>query len=116
MTGQLLALNENFQMQMKQNEEQKQVIAGLQKQIELLRKENAALKEQKKLSNKQRFDGKSQKLSFKHRGSASREADKEDFTAVPLPAFLRRRRKRTFRPPPRGNRNGHTAKACPTSV
>ena len=45
----LLNLNENFQMQMKQNEEQKQVIAGLQKQIELLRKENAALKEQKKL-------------------------------------------------------------------
>ena len=41
--------NESFQIQMKQNEERKQVIAGLQKQIELLRKENAALKEQKKL-------------------------------------------------------------------
>lgn len=31
---------------MKQNDEQKQVIAGFQKQIKLQRKENAALKEQ----------------------------------------------------------------------
>ena len=36
MTEQPLNLNENFQIQMKQYEEQKQVIAGLQKQIELL--------------------------------------------------------------------------------
>ncbi len=63
MITQLLNLNENFQMQMKLNEELKRVIAGLQKHVELLRKENAALKEQKKLSDKNRFGSKTRKLS-----------------------------------------------------
>lgn len=48
MTEQLMNLNESSQMQMKQNEELKQMIADLQKQNELLQKENVALKEQKK--------------------------------------------------------------------
>ena len=40
-----LTLNEDSQMQIRQNEELKKVITDLQNQNELLRKENAALKE-----------------------------------------------------------------------
>ena len=85
MTEQLLALNENSQSQTKMIDELKRMLSDRDALIEKLRKENAALKEQKKLSDKNRFDGKTQKLSSKNRGSDSREADKEDFDGSSTP-------------------------------
>ena len=64
------------------------MIAGLQKQIELLRKENAALKEQKKLSAKNHFGSKSQKLSSKNHDLNSCEVDKDDFDGSFTPDHL----------------------------
>ena len=85
MTEQLLALNENSQRLLRQNDELKRMLSDREALIEKLRKENAALKEQKKLSEKNRFDGKTQKLSSKNRGSDSREADKDDFDGSSTP-------------------------------
>ena len=119
MTEQLLALNENSQRLLRQNDELKRMLSDRDALIEKLRKEIAALKEQKKLSDKNRFDGKTQKLSSKNRGSDSREADKltrKILTAVPLPTFLRRRGERTFRHLPVVNRNVLTVRVCPTNV
>ena len=92
MTEQLLALTESSQAQAKANEKLSKVIDELKKMlserdvlIEKLRKENASLKEQKKLSDKNRFAGKTQKLSSKSRVSGSRESDKEDFDGTSTP-------------------------------
>lgn len=85
---QLLALNESSQAQTKMIDELKRMLSDRDALIEKLRKENAALKEQKKLSDKNRFDGKTQKLSSKNRGSDSREADKEDFDGSSTPNLL----------------------------
>lgn len=52
MTEQLLALNENSQRLLRQNDELKQMLSDRDTLIEKLRKEIAALKEQKKLSAK----------------------------------------------------------------
>lgn len=92
MTEQLLALTESSQAQAKANEKLSKVIDELKKMllerdalIEKLRKENASLKEQKKLSDKNRFAGKTQKLSSKSRVSGSRESDKEDYDGTSTP-------------------------------
>ena len=104
MTEQLLALNENSQRLLRQNDELKRMLSDREALIEKLRKENAALKEQKKLSDKNRLAPIPAKLTRKI------------LTAVPLPTFLRRRGERTFRHLPVVNRNGHTARECPTNV
>ena len=92
MTEQLLALTESSQAQAKANEKLSKVIDELKDMlserdalIEKLRKENASLKEQKKVSDKNRFAGKTQKLSSKSRGSGSRESDKEDYDGTSTP-------------------------------
>lgn len=92
MTEQLLGLNENSQMQMKQDEEQKQVIANLQKQLEqlqkqleLVQKENAALKEQNKLARKNLYGSKSQKISSRKRKEVSKEEEKDGFDGSSTP-------------------------------
>lgn len=92
MTEQLLGLNENSQMQMKQDEEQKQVIANLQKQLEQLQKqleqvqkENAALKEQNKLARKNLYGSKSQKISSRKRKEVSKEEEKDGFDGSSTP-------------------------------
>lgn len=60
MTDQLLALNANSQAQTKMIDELKRMLSDRDALIEKLRKENAALKEQKKLSAKNRFGSKTQ--------------------------------------------------------
>ena len=79
MTEQLLALHESSQAQTKMIDDLKRMLSDRDALIEKLRKENAALKEQKKLSAKNRFGSKTQKLSSKHHDFDSRESDKDDF-------------------------------------
>ena len=55
--------------------------------IEKLRKENVALKEARKLSAKDYFGRKNQKLSSRDRDSDSRESDKEDFDNRSTPSL-----------------------------
>lgn len=89
MTEQLMNLNESSQMQMKQNEELKQMIADLQKQNELLKMENAALKEQKKQDRKNLYGSKSQKISRKKKEEApSHEEKKDDFDGTSGPSSV----------------------------
>ncbi len=92
MTEQLLSLNESTLAQTKVVDDLKKTIDDLKKTIadrdvliEKLQKENAALKERKKLSDKNRFTGKTQKLSSKKCVFDSREADKEDFDGSSTP-------------------------------
>lgn len=59
-------------------DELKRMLSDCYALIEKLRKEITTLKDQKKLFNKDRFDGKPQKLSSKNRDSDSCEADKEE--------------------------------------
>lgn len=65
----------------------KRILSDCDTLIEKFRKENAALKEKKNLSDKNRFDSKTQKLSSKNRGSDSREANKEDFDGSSTPGL-----------------------------
>ena len=118
MTEQLLSLNESSQAQTRMIDELKRMLSDRDALIEKLRKENAALKEQKKLSAKNRFGSKTQKVSSTDHDLDSREADKEDFdgSSTPnLPSEETGTDLRIFRHLPVGNRNGHTARACPTS-
>ena len=62
MTDQLLALNENSRSQTKVIEELRWTLSERDVLIEKLRKENVALKEARKLSAKDRFGRKTQKL------------------------------------------------------
>lgn len=79
MTEQLLTLNESSQSQTKMIDELKRMLSDRDALIEKFQKEIAALKEQKKLSAKNRFGSKTQKLSPKYHEFDSREADKDDF-------------------------------------
>ena len=80
MTEQLMNLNESSQAQVKVIDGLKQMIADLQKQNELLQKENAALKELKKQDRKNLYGSKSQKISRKKKEEApSHEENKDDF-------------------------------------
>lgn len=65
MTEQLMNLNESSQMQMKQNDELKQMVASRDILIEKLQEESAALKEQKKQDRKNLYGSKIQKISRK---------------------------------------------------
>jgi len=74
---------------MKQYEELKQMIADLQKQNELLKKGNAALKEQKKQDRKNLYGSKSQKISRKKKKEApSHEENKDDFDGTSGPSSV----------------------------
>lgn len=89
MTEQLMNLNESSQMQMKQNEELKQMIASRDILIEKLQKENAALKEQKKQDRKNLYGSKSQKISRKKKEEApSHEENKDDFDGTSGPSSV----------------------------
>ena len=67
----------------------KQMIADLQKQNELLKKENAALKEQKKQDRKNLYGSKSQKISRKKKEEApSHEENKDDFDGTSGPSSV----------------------------
>ena len=85
MTEQLLALNESSQAQTQMIDGMKRMLSEREALIEKIRKENAALKEQKKLSAKNRFGSKTQKLSSKHHDFDSRESDKDDFDGSSIP-------------------------------
>lgn len=85
MTEQLLNLNESSRMLMKQNEEMKQMLSDRNALIAKLQKENAALKEQKKLDRKNLYGSKSQKASARKRDTSSREEDKDDFDGSSTP-------------------------------
>lgn len=85
MTEQLLNLNESSRMLMKQNEEMKQMLSDRDALIAKLQKENAALKEQKKLDRKNLYGSKSQKTSARKRDTSSREEDKDDFDGSSTP-------------------------------
>ena len=89
MTEQLMNLNESSQMQMKQNEELKQMIASRDILIEKLQKENAALREQKKQDRKNLYGSKSQKISRKKKEEApSHEENKDDFDGTSGPSSV----------------------------
>ena len=89
MTELLMNLNESSQMQMKQNEELKQMIASRDILIEKLQKENAALKEQKKQDRKNLYGSKSQKISRKKKEEApSHEENKDDFDGTSGPSSV----------------------------
>ena len=62
MTKQLLSLNESSQAQTRMIDELKRMLSDRDALIEKLRTENATLKEQKKLSAKNRFGSKTQKV------------------------------------------------------
>ena len=87
MTEQLLTLNESSQAQTRMIDELKRMLSDRDALIEKLREENAALKEQKRLSAKNRFGSKTQKVSSTDRGSDSREADREDFDGSSTPGL-----------------------------
>ena len=90
MTEQLMNLNESSQTQVKVIDGLKQMIADLQKQNELLKKENAALKEQKKQDRKNLYGSKSQKISRKKKEEApSHEENKDDFDGTSEPSSVR---------------------------
>ena len=87
MTEQLLTLNESSQAQTRMIDELKRMQSDRDALIEKLRKEIAALKEQKKLSAKNRFGSKTQKVSSTDRGSDFRETDREDFDGSSTPGL-----------------------------
>ena len=89
MTEQLMNLNESSQRLLKQNEEQQKIIFDLNKLVEKLQKENAALKEQKKQDRKNLYGSKSQKISRKKEEEApSHEENKEDFDGTSGPSSV----------------------------
>ena len=85
MTEQLLNLNESSQAQIKVIDELKQMLSDRDALIAKLQKENAALKEQKKLDKKNLYGSKSQKTSARKRDTSSREEDKDDFDGSSTP-------------------------------
>lgn len=87
MTEQLLSLNGSSQAQTRMIDELKRMLSDRDALIEKLRNEIAALKEQEKLSAKNRFGSKTQKVSSTDRGSDSREADREDFDGSSTPGL-----------------------------
>ena len=89
MTEQLMNLNESSQAQVKVIDGLKQMIADLQKQNELLQKENAALKEQKKQDRKYLYRSNNQKISRKKKEEApSHEENKDDFDGTSRPSSV----------------------------
>lgn len=116
MTEQLLNLNESSQAQTKMIDELRRMLSDRDALIEKLRKENAALKEQKKLSDKNRFDGKTQKVSSKNRGSDSREADKEDFDGSSTPNLPSEEAGTDLPSSTDGKQDRPYRQACPTSA
>ena len=78
-TEQLLAPNESSQAQNKVIEELKLMLSDRDALIKKLQKENATLKEQKKLDRKNLYGFKSQKASAQKRDASSREKGKDDF-------------------------------------
>lgn len=88
MSEQLLSLSESSQAQSKLIDELKQMIASRDILIEKLQKENAALKEQKKLSRKGLYGSKSQKLSGKKEEASSHEENKGDFDGTSGPSCV----------------------------
>ena len=89
MTEQLMNLNESSQRLLKQNEEQQKIIFDLNKLVEKLQKENAALKEQKKQDRKNLYGSKSQKISRKkEEETPSHEENKEDFDGTSGPSSV----------------------------
>ena len=89
MTEQLMNLNESSQRLLKQNEEQQKIIFDLNKLVEKLQKENAALKEQKKQDRKNLYGSKSQKISRKKKEVApSHEENKDDFDGTSGPSSV----------------------------
>lgn len=86
MTEQLLALNENSLRLLRQNDKLKQMLFDRDVLIKNSRRE-CRLEGTKKLLDKNRFDGKTQKLSPRSRGSDSREVDKEDFDGSSTPGL-----------------------------
>ena len=88
MSEQLLSLSESSQSQSKLIDELKQMIASRDILIEKLQKENAALKEQKKLSRKGLYGSKSQKLSGKKEEVPSHEENKGDFDGTSGPSCV----------------------------
>ena len=89
MTEQLMNLNESSQRLLKQNEEQQKIIFDLNKLVEKLQKENAALKEQKKQDRKNLYGSKSQKISRKKKEETpSHEENKDDFDGTSGPSSV----------------------------
>ena len=89
MTEQLMNLNESSQRLLKQNEEQQKIIFDLNKLVEKLQKENAALKEQKKQDRKNLYGSKSQQISRKKKEEApSHEENKDDFDGTSGPSSV----------------------------
>lgn len=74
MTEQILILNENSQRLLRQNEEQKQMLPDLDTLIEKLQKDNAVMKDQKKLDRKKQYVSKRQKASPPHTIHSSQPA------------------------------------------
>lgn len=87
MTEQLLSLNEGSQAQTRIIDELKRMLSDRDALIEKLQKEIATLKEQKKLSAKNRISSKTQKVSSMDHDFDSREADREDFDGSSTPDF-----------------------------
>ena len=87
MTEQLLSLNESSQAQTRMIDELKRMLSDRDVLIEKLWKEDTALKKQDKLSAKNRFGSKTQKVSSTDRGFDSREADREDFDGSSTPGL-----------------------------
>lgn len=88
MSEQLLSLNENSRRLLRQNEEQQKIISNLNELVEKLQKENASLREQKKLSRKGLYGPKSQKLSGKKEEVPSHEENKGDFDGTSGPSCV----------------------------
>ena len=89
MTEQLMNLNESSQRLLKQNEEQQKIIFDLNKLVEKLQKENAALREQKKQDRKNLYGSKSQKISRKKKEEVpSHEENKDDFDGTSGPSSV----------------------------
>ena len=89
MTEQLMNLNESSQAQVKVIDGLKQMIASQDILIEILQKENAALKEQKKQNRKNPYGSKSQKISRKKKEEApSHEENKDDFDGTSGPSSV----------------------------
>ena len=88
MSEHLLSLNENSQRLLRQNEEQQKIISDLNELVEKLQKENASLKEQKKLSRESLYGSKSQKLSGKKDDVSSHEENKGDFDGTSGPSCV----------------------------
>ena len=81
-------MNENSQRLLRQNEEPQKIISDLNELVEKLQKENASLKEQKKLSHKSLYSSKSQKLSGKNDEVSSQEENKGDFDGTSGPSCV----------------------------